>query len=64
MKNFTTNTMTTTKQRSYFTGTWFSSTPNYHQSLFLAINLKEAKKYAQIYKKRNNLKSATIVTKN
>ena len=58
------NTITSTKKRSNFTGTWFSSTPNYYQALFLATNLKEAKKYAQIYKKRNNLKSATILTKN
>lgn len=62
MKN--TTTTTTTKQRSYFTGTWYSNTPSYHQALFLANNLQEAKKYAQIYKTRNNLKGTTIVTKN
>lgn len=57
------NTATTQKRRN-FTGTWFSNTPKCHQAIFLAINLKEAKKYAQIYKKRNNLNSATIVTIN
>jgi hypothetical protein len=59
-----TNTTTSTKQRSYFTGTWYSNTPNYYQALFLCHNLKEAKKAAEIYKMRNNLKGATIVTKN
>jgi hypothetical protein len=58
------NTSTPTKQRSYFTATWLCNIQNYHQALFLCFNLKEAKKAAQIYKMRNNLKSATIVTKN
>ena len=50
------------KQRSYFTGTWYSNTPNYHQALFFCYNLKQAKKAAQIYKKRENLKGKTTVS--
>ena len=53
-----------TKQRSYYTGTWYSNTPSYHQALFRCYNLKQAKKSAQIYKKRAGLKGKTIVTKN
>jgi hypothetical protein len=57
------NTPTTQKCKN-FTGTWFSNTSKYHQALFICTNLKEAKKSAQIYKKRNNINSATIVTIN
>ncbi len=53
-----------TKKRSLFTGTWYSNTFNIHQATFRAFNLNEAKRYAQIYKHKANLKGKTIVTKN
>ena len=45
-----------------YIATWMTGTQIHEVEIFIAVNIKHAKKFAQFYKRMNGLKGITLVT--